>query len=181
MSHFRRDVSSDELRDTTTRIAVPDKDLLQFLRKTEKPITGDYECVYWGGCKMGGRDSRKPGYQHGQIRWHGKCKLAHRISYYLFVDDIPDGMFVLHKCPTNSNGRCVNPRHLVLGTQLENIRDTVREGTHRAPAKITAANAADIRRRFAAGEMQRTLADEFGISRGNVSTIAIGRSWKNAS
>lgn len=64
---------------------------------------------------------------------------AHRVAWLLTHGSIPRGMCVLHAC---DNPPCVNPSHLFLGTQLENIADRTRKGRSagqpNAPGRLAA-------------------------------------------
>lgn len=111
---------------------------------------------------------------------------AHRLSFELFVGPIPAGLMVCHRC---DNRRCVNPAHLFLGTQRDNIQDCIRKGRFRAPlqpgeahfkAKLTAEQAHAIRYHrgpWKYGE-QTALARKLGVSPKTVSGVARGRNWR---
>lgn len=80
------------------------------------PETG---CHIWMAsvCKLGyGRLADFP------VR--GKTTLVHRAAYEHFVGPVPDGMKVCHRCDVPS---CVNPDHLFLGTQKDNLQDMFRK------------------------------------------------------
>jgi hypothetical protein len=76
---------------------------------------GDNACWIW----TGGGD------KYGKTCWNKTQMGAHRLAYILTHGDIPKGIFVLHKC---DNPICVNPSHLFLGTQFDNMRDCSRKG-----------------------------------------------------
>lgn len=52
------------------------------------------------------------------MKVEGNNKLAHRVSYEMFVGPIPDGMQIDHLC---RNRGCVNPKHLEAVSQRENV------------------------------------------------------------
>lgn len=91
----------------------------KFARKLQK--CG--ECLLWTGSKNN---------QHyGQVRRKSptrKMWLAHRYAWTLVFGTIPKGLLVLHNHTGNRN--CVNPTHLHLGTQVDNVRDMLAAGTH---------------------------------------------------
>lgn len=62
---------------------------------------------------------------YGVLRDGGKTKLAHRVAYELHVGEIPAGLFVCHSC---DNPRCIQPTHLFLGTNGDNVRDMMQKG-----------------------------------------------------
>jgi hypothetical protein len=107
--------------------------------------------------------------------------LGHRTSYRLYKGDIPDGLYVLHKC---NNRRCVNPDHLYAGTQFQNMQDSIRAGTHvsmrkgfMSNHKLTEVMVIDARRRFAAGESQPSIAADMGVHKSTILNAVNGHTW----
>lgn len=66
---------------------------------------------------------------HSRVNGKPHSQYAHRIAYELAHGPIPEGLVVMHSC---DEPRCVNPDHLTVGTQADNVRDSVRKGRHGA-------------------------------------------------
>jgi hypothetical protein len=92
------------------------KYLTRFNKKVEKTDS----CWLWVGKKM------IDGY--GNMWVEGKQIPAHRLSWLLHNGSIKEGLKVCHKCDVR---HCVNPQHLFLGTQMDNMRDMIEKGRAR--------------------------------------------------
>lgn len=75
------------------------------------------------GCWLWERALSNTGY--GSIRTAEGVFNAHRAAHLGFVGDIPDGLWVLHRCDVRA---CVNPHHLFLGSRQVNIQDAKTKG-----------------------------------------------------
>lgn len=142
----------------------------------EKIVFSPLDCWVWSGS------INRLGY--GQMFALGESK-AHRVSWRLHNGDIPEGMMVLHRCDVRN---CVNPEHLFLGTQTDNMRDMVSKGRHKVTpqhgeqnhmSRLTADAVKWIRDKYAAGGVtQKQLAQDCGVSVMTVNRAVRGVSWK---
>ena len=57
---------------------------------------------------------------YGKLKMRGKWHRAHRAFYMIEHGEVPEHLYILHKC---NNPLCVNPEHLYAGTQFDNMRD----------------------------------------------------------
>jgi DNA-binding transcriptional regulator YiaG len=119
------------------------------------------------------------------MRYEDKTVLAHRLIYVvvhrLTLDSIADQV-VRHDC---DNPACINPEHLSLGTQADNIADAIARGRarHRTPegtehhaAKLTDEVVRAIRQ---STDSARVAAERFGVSRGTVKDVRRRRTWRH--
>lgn len=121
---------------------------------------------------------------YGKFRISGDDTMgsAHRISWRLYKGPIPEGKFVLHTC---DNRACVNPEHLFIGTQDDNMKDAAKKGRlqrgeRKRNAKLTDEKVRLIRKLFheekvGAAQISRM----FSIDEGNAWMIANRKAWKH--
>lgn len=108
---------------------------------------------------------------------------SHRASYMLSHNGpIPKGLCVLHKC---DNRKCVNPKHLWLGTRSENSKDMVNKNRsaigikNGGGKKLNNQQVKKIKSRLQNGDQQKDIAKDFGVSPAMICLIAKGRNWKH--
>jgi len=114
---------------------------------------------------------------YGRITVDGWPYGAHRVSYKLHCGPIPVGAHVLHHC---DNPSCINPAHLFLGTNAENMADRnvkgrQQRGSSHGKAKLGEADALAIRN--STGETLRGLAARYGVCLTTIKNIRSGKIW----
>lgn len=162
-------------------------DIERFWRKVDK--SGD--CWIWlagkdrkGYGKFSVGNSRNP---DGTRR--NSMVSAHRLSYEMANGPIPEhhsfhGMCVLHRC---DNPGCVNPVHLFLGTNEDNVHDMHSKGRNverpkfgsdHSRAILNESQVMELHLRYQAGGItQAALAAEYGVSLSTINHIMTGRLW----
>lgn len=162
----------------------------RFWEKVEKTVDG---CWLWRG------PIRSNGYGYTTDYW--TKILAHRFAWELTVGPISEGKKVLHRCDVRN---CVNPDHLWIGTQKENMDDARAKGrmNYTGPrnpcrgedsprAVLTEWDVREIRRLYTPGRVGRPskldpprwsvrdLAEHFGVSSSLIHNIVTRKAWKH--
>lgn len=135
-------------------------------------------CWVWTGC----RD--RHGY--GQFKPPAPVKKligAHRMSWMIANSEVPAGLHVCHRC---DNRACVNPAHLFVGTNADNVRDRQQKGRTKSVrgeehpgAKIGAVEVVAIREMVKQGAPQSEVSARFGIGNTQVGRIARRAEWRH--
>ena len=127
-------------------------------------------CWNWIGCK---NDS---GY--GVMAYNKK---AHRFSFHIHTGADPKDKMVLHKC---DNPACVNPDHLYLGNDKDNMRDKIERNRHpkgskSVLSKINESDVFNIKKMRKESKKLHEIANKYKISEGNVSLICNNKTWRH--
>lgn len=139
------------------------KDECRFLAYVDKTEG----CWIWKGA------TQNKGY--GKLSFRGKkTAVASRVSYELFKGPLEGKLLVCHTC---DNPSCVNPEHLFLGSNMENMLDMVEKG--RQYSKLTPEQVLKIRKMWNNGSTQAKIMEEFKIGCGHLSNIIHRRIWKH--
>lgn len=108
----------------------------------------------------------------------GKTYKHHRVVYArskgIAISAIA-GLVIMHKC---DNKLCVNPEHLSVGTQEDNMQDMLAK--NRQASKLTPADVVRIRELVAERRMLKMeIAAMFGVSPAQITRIHAGHNWKH--
>lgn len=155
------------------------------------------------GCWIWNKSLNKPGY--GQFYFNGKYYGAHRASWMIYRGPIPDGLWILHRCDVRA---CVNPNHLFLGTNQDNILDAVSKGRHGSQVKpwrlprdedhysrlnpgalargsrvataiLSESDVTIIKKRLSCGESGVIIGRDYGVGRHVISFIKCEKTWRH--
>jgi len=168
-------------------LTILDSDFARFWGKVK--IANPDECWIWNAGKTGS------GTKYGCFSFRKGVYKANRIAYYFKYRVDPFPLDVLHKC---DNTLCVNPNHLFLGTQVDNMKDmkakgraasgltsaryTKPERTSRGEvhhwAKLTDSQVREIKLALATTS-NKVLATMFNVSPCTIQDIRVGRHWKH--
>ena len=107
---------------------------------------------------------------YGRFNFNGRPIFAHRAAWVRHNGPVPHGLFVCHSC---DNRRCVNPSHLFVGTNADNVRDAVRKGRNVRGERAGAAKLSEkqVMEIAASTDLHRVLAKRFGVSKSNIGMI----------
>lgn len=130
---------------------------------------GSHECWNWTGATIGGR--------YGKVGLEGQFWGAHCLAYLFECGPMPANygrgkgkVLCRHTC---DNVECVNPKHIILGSQQQNVVEAVERsliplGTDRRHTVLTDDQVRAIR---SDTRYQRDIAVEYGIQQAQVSRI----------
>lgn len=120
---------------------------------------------------------------YGQVRAGKNMVGAHRVAFFIHNNQDPLDKFVCHSCDNRS---CVNPNHLWIGTNADNIMDCKRKGrltpspgSKNGFSKLTESQVLEIRRLRQDGVTSKELAEKFKTDKTNIWLIVTRKHWNH--
>jgi len=136
----------------------------RFYRHIEIPKYPEKDCWLWQGPLNGGVGN------YGYIYMDGRKQMAHRFSVELHTrKKIPEGKVISHIC---NNPQCVNPHHLQIATQKQNMAHMYKSKRDRIGRKLQPKDIAQIRRSPLSGAK---LAKIYKVAQSTISMIKTGK------
>lgn len=142
---------------------------------------------FWSKVDVGNPDQcwpytgGKSEHGYGRFQWEdGRPRLAHRVAYELAAGKSAGRKFVCHSC---DNPPCCNPKHLWLGTAIDNnadrhakgrTRTATRRGEDAKHAKLTTSQVLEV---FFSSEPVGEAAARLGVTKQAISAIRNGKNW----
>lgn len=138
----------------------------RFFEKVNSMQAG--ECWNWDGVISA--------HGYGDFWAFGRRQRAHRISWEIYYGKIPEGKLVLHKC---DNKRCINPAHLYLGTNSDNMKDHIERSENPTigcfHSRLTLNESEQVKTLHKYKNFSQTqLAELFDVSRGVIYNVLHG-------
>lgn len=136
-------------------------------------------CIYpeLGNCHICTSHSAQRGYPRMTI--DNKHVFVSRVVWEKNYGEIPKGMLICHKCDTPG---CINPKHLFLGTNADNMADMkkkkrkqgIQAGINHPQAKLTESQVKEI---FFDNRTHTEIARDYAVTRCTIQKIKIGKQW----
>jgi len=142
----------------------------------------DSGCWMWSGAR---KNCRRGTHRYGWVTFNGKQMSAHRAVWILFYGEIENGKVICHRCDEPG---CVNPDHLFIGTQADNVVDMIVKGRNRVGSAVRKSDGRPVRSKLsdndialvrslrALGVWQKDIAKNFNVSQSCISNILNGKS-----
>ena len=148
----------------------------KFWEKVTKPKPDD--CWLWQGARY----ADGYGMLVMMVNYHAFGFRSHRVSFYLKNGYLPDDLFICHRCDTPT---CVNPSHLFLGKQKQNMDDKVSKkrqafNENHGRHKLTCEQVQKARKmHFLENKPLTQVAKHFGLCNSAMGSLLSGKNWKH--